>query len=208
MEQLKQLRSELKKLRRVQQSVNIYQLPLEIRYLEWTSALPGRGTHNGVYKGALDLIYGQNSDFDESRDKVTALAPLDGQVLQVRDDSDMSGPHPEFASEANYIKILHAHGEKSKIIHLAKGSSQVKEGDRVVVGQPIAHFGWSGYVGGLHCHWEVKIDEPSQPHRFRTLRPRLAVESWTMQRAYYRQQNPAVSQTFIDKILERLANNS
>ncbi|MEP7361877.1 MAG: M23 family metallopeptidase [Acidobacteriota bacterium] len=74
----------------------------------------------------------------------------------------------------NYITVQHDDGEYSHYAHLRTGSFRVKEGERVVQGQPLATAGNSGYTvgqgGGQHVHVHVtralSISSPSLPFRF------------------------------------------
>jgi hypothetical protein len=77
----------------------------------------------------------------------------------------------------NYITVQHDDGEYSHYAHLRTGSFRVKDGERVVQGQPLATAGNSGYTvgqgGGHHVHVHVtrapSISSPSLPFRFEDL---------------------------------------
>jgi hypothetical protein len=77
----------------------------------------------------------------------------------------------------NYITVQHDDGEFSHYAHLKTGSFRVKNGERIVQGQPLAIAGNSGYTvgqgGGQHVHVHVtralSISSPSLPFRFEDL---------------------------------------
>ncbi len=77
----------------------------------------------------------------------------------------------------NYITVQHDDGEYSHYAHLRSGSFRVKQGQRIVQGQPLATAGNSGYTvgqgGGRHVHVHVtrafSISSPSLPIRFEDL---------------------------------------
>ena len=87
------------------------------------------------------------------------------------------GQTPNRRIFGNYITVQHDDGEYSHYAHLRTGSFRVKEGERVVQGQPLATAGNSGYTvgqgGGHHVHVHVtrapSISSPSLPFRFEDL---------------------------------------
>lgn len=102
--------------------------------------------HVGPFKGAVDFLVGLGT---------STLAPLDGQVVAVVDGNERYGPSEEFANDVNYITIKHRNDEFSQVLHLAKGSSKVKVGDKVYAGQEIATSGNSGWMTAPHLHFFV-----------------------------------------------------
>lgn len=70
------------------------------------------------------------------------------------------GADPEAVAGGNHILIEHRGGEYSYYAHLAHGSIQVRVGDRVVQGQPIAGLGGTGEIPAVHLHFQV-TDSPS-----------------------------------------------
>lgn len=55
----------------------------------------------------------------------------------------------------NYVLIRHDDGTLGHYCHLQKGGVCVKPGDRVEVGQQIAHSGNTGFSSGAHLHFSV-----------------------------------------------------
>lgn len=56
----------------------------------------------------------------------------------------------------NYLVIDHGNGEFSLLGHVQKGSLQVKVGDKVQRGQPVAKIGSSGSSNNPHVHYELR----------------------------------------------------
>ncbi len=86
-------------------------------------------------------------------------------------------------SYGNYVTIDHGDGEFSHYGHLKTGTLQVRTGQRVEPGQPLAVVGNSGYTlgpgGGYHLHVQVTrafpIHSQSVPFRFEEIRGRSGV---------------------------------
>lgn len=102
------------------------------------------------------------------------FAPADGTVVDAGDlepDNELGSPN-RFNPEAliktpmkfygNYLVIDHGHGEYSLLGHLQKGSLQVKKGDRVLRGQPVAKIGSSGSSHNPHLHFELRTGKDLQ----------------------------------------------
>lgn len=127
---------------------NVYGLPVpegtKVRGLIFESS-----SHFGIYSGAVDIAVELDTP---------VLAPLDGIVDYVRDINSEHGLSPEFAKLNNFIEIKHSNGELSHLSHIAKDSSMVKVGDKVLKGQEIAKVGLVGYTSAPHLHfWVVKL---------------------------------------------------
>ena len=120
---------------------------------------PNSVAHVGRDKHAVDFLVPEGTP---------VCAPRDGVVTEVKDGSDRGGADRAFEHDANYIVIDHTsatfkvmgysrlawsdeelggghnpvidedEGQRSIIIHLAKGSARVKVGDHVRAGQIIA----------------------------------------------------------------------
>lgn len=85
------------------------------------------------------------------------ISPEDGKVIYVKNDynkTDKTG-----SSYGNYIKIDHGGGVVTLMAHLKYNSAVVKVGDTVKRGQKIAVMGATGHATGVHCHYEVRINE-------------------------------------------------
>ncbi len=89
----------------------------------------------------VDLKMEDNSEFE-------VLASLSGTVTKVSEDSVLG----------NTIEIEHADGIKT--FYQSVKDFQVKEGDEVKKGQPLATSGQSLYNkdGGVHVHFEIRKD--------------------------------------------------
>jgi murein DD-endopeptidase MepM/ murein hydrolase activator NlpD len=95
--------------------------------------------HNGD-----DIVTGKKNE------KIYAV--MNGRVLKSRKSTAKGGGF------GNYIIIRHLIGRKyytSLYAHLQDGSSKVKEGQMVKAGDHIATMGDTGYVTGIHLHFEI-----------------------------------------------------
>lgn len=85
------------------------------------------------------------------------------------------GQTPNRRIFGNSISIDHEDGEFSHYGHLKTRSYLVREGQRVLQGQPLAIAGNSGYSFGTHVHVQVtrapSISSASVPFRFQELAP-------------------------------------
>ncbi|HIH24654.1 TPA: M23 family metallopeptidase [Candidatus Woesearchaeota archaeon] len=125
-------------------SKNRYQIPCDLAYLRAT--LSDARFHNGPLLHAIDFIL---------REGTAVYAALDGIVVDMKMDSFIGGPDPEFVRDANYITLQHVGGEFSEYVHLQHASGIVDEGDYVGVGQLIARSGNTGYSTTPHLHFHV-----------------------------------------------------
>lgn len=84
------------------------------------------------------------------------IAPYDGKVTYVKrnyNKRDSSG-----SSYGNYIKIDHGNNITTLVAHLKYNSVKVNVGDKVKKGDVIASMGDTGHATGVHCHYEVRIN--------------------------------------------------
>lgn len=91
----------------------------------------------GSYHSGLDVAKPQGS---------VILAPADGVVILAAD-------HP-FTLEGNLLMIDHGNGLNTAFLHLAR--IDVRVGERVRRGQPVALSGMTGRATGPHLHWSLK----------------------------------------------------
>jgi hypothetical protein len=94
------------------------------------------------------------------------VAPAGGKVVLVRDDMPDQPPGQPLDAEqlagqaarmaGNVVVIGHGHGEFSYLAHLQAGSVQVKAGQMVKKGQPVAAVGNSGHSPGPHLHYHFQ----------------------------------------------------
>lgn len=96
-----------------------------------------RNGEAGAYHSGLDVAKPQGS---------VILAPADGVVILAAD-------HP-FTLEGNLLMIDHGMGLNSAFLHLS--AIDVRLGDHVRRGQPIARSGMTGRATGPHLHWSMK----------------------------------------------------
>jgi len=123
---------------------NIYSLPLEKRTT--FLAISDPRAHYSYWKHAIDF----SIDFNEK-----IIAPLDGIVWNVKDDSDEGGDDEKYTKwkYQNLITLKHKNKEYSQFGHLAHKSALVNIGDKVKKGQPIAKgIGMIGCTTAPHLH--------------------------------------------------------
>lgn len=84
------------------------------------------------------------------------ISPAAGKITYVK--SNYNKTDKNGSSYGNYIKIDHGSGVSTLVAHLKYNSSLVKVGDIVKQGQKIATMGSTGHTTGVHCHYEVRIN--------------------------------------------------
>jgi murein DD-endopeptidase MepM/ murein hydrolase activator NlpD len=94
-------------------------------------------------------------------------------VVKIKDDSSIGGSSIKYDPYNNYVLIRHDDGTLGHYCHLQKGGVCVRPGDRVAVGQRIAHSGNTGFSSGAHLHFSVfktkdGRERESIPVKFRT----------------------------------------
>jgi Peptidase family M23 len=101
---------------------------------------------------------------------VEVRAAAAGVVDALRDDmADVSVDQIGRAAIAgkecgNGIRLAHGDGWTTWYCHLRRGSLMIKQGDRVVAGQPLALVGLSGDTSFPHLHFDVRHrDRPIDP---------------------------------------------
>lgn len=152
---------------KIQPTTNLYIFPVNKTLI--SDIVKDNEAHQGPYKGALDMIVPLGT---------SVFAPFDGQVIKIQDGSEEWGKTREFTDKANYISLQHANGEFTELIHLAKGSFTIKEGERVKQGTALAKTGLSGWMTEPHLHWHVfRLDDG--PERFKCLEVQFRDEPHT-----------------------------
>ncbi len=126
------------------QTKNLYNPPIDLNKV--TKVAKEGIAHVG------DLVH--SIDYDAS-EGTTVLAALDGEVIFVKDDSNIGGDDPAYENDGNYIEVLHENNEVSEYEHIKFQSVKVKVGDKVKVGQPIAEVGNTGWSECPHLHFMV-----------------------------------------------------
>jgi hypothetical protein len=93
------------------------------------------------------------------------VAARSGKVIKLKKDSSSSGNEIKFASDANYVMIEHINADKTReyscYVHMDRKNSSrtnvtVVEGQYVLGGQQIGHYGMTGYTYGHHLHFSVQ----------------------------------------------------
>ena len=121
-----------------------------------TQGFGGKGHHRGSAAH-------HSADFD-CPVGTPLLAVFAGTVTDINDGCSVGGPHVDLLPEAGFLRLDSADGAVSAVyLHLAKGSSRVRVGERVVMGQTLASSGDTGFSHGphLHLHIERRGCEPS-----------------------------------------------
>lgn len=108
----------------------------------------GQFSHKNI--NALDIVLPIGID---------VLAMRGGEVVSVKEDSQVGCPRKICADLANYVKILHDDETYAEYYHLDYNSVLVEIGDTVQVSQVLAKSGNTGFSSGPHLH--VQINEPN-----------------------------------------------
>jgi murein DD-endopeptidase MepM/ murein hydrolase activator NlpD len=143
----------------------IYTLPYASgRSFRVSQGFDGEYSHFGANRFAVDWKMPVGTPVHAARG---------GLVVAVKNDSELGGPDEKYDSCANYILVQHSDGTLGHYVHLMKGGSRVKEGDRVRVGDWIGMSGNTGHSTGPHLHFAVfKTKDGKEretiPIRFRT----------------------------------------
>jgi len=129
-----------------------------------TQAYGGKFSHTGSNQYAIDW---------QMPEGTLVLAARGGTVVRVKDDSDKGGASMDYDRYNNYILIRHDDGTLAHYCHLQKGGCLVKPGQKVAIGDAIAHSGNTGFSSGPHLHLCVfKTKDGKQrlslPVKFRT----------------------------------------
>ena len=82
-----------------------------------------------------------------------------GTVIAVKDDYPMAGTTEYFLDKANYVSVLHEDGTYAVYAHILLGSSMVKPGETVEVGDKLARSGSSGFSTGPHLHFVIRKND-------------------------------------------------
>lgn len=80
------------------------------------------------------------------------IAARAGTVVKVENKQSGRGDN----ASGNFVRVLHDDGTMSVYLHLMRGSVSVREGQKVVVGTPLARSGNTGNSTGPHLHFVVQ----------------------------------------------------
>lgn len=85
------------------------------------------------------------------------VAARTGRVVATRSDMPDNGLmlDPSTDNAGNYVEIQHDDGTIAHYAHCQQGSVQVRVGQQVEVGQPIARSGYTGNADYPHLHFDV-----------------------------------------------------
>ena len=118
--------------------------------------------HVGRLKYAVDFIVSIGTSI---------FAALDGIVVDVKQDSTISGDDESYDKFGNFIEMKHKNKEYSIYEHIKKNGSLVKKGDKIKAGQIIGYSGDTGWVGHLnpHLHFDVHKYFGKGPEEYETV---------------------------------------
>ena len=77
-------------------------------------------------------------------------------IVGGRCEAPMDGPPPDCWRNVNYLLIDHGDGTSALYTHLQRGSFQVRNGDVVAAGQPLADAGRSGWTDHIGLGFQVQ----------------------------------------------------
>ncbi|MDP1026954.1 M23 family metallopeptidase [Sphingomonas sp. KR1UV-12] len=111
---------------------------------------PARGRQSGWF-GSQRVYQGQPGSYHSGADVAVptgtpVIAPADGVVI-------LAAERP-FTLEGNLLMIDHGMGVSTALLHLSR--IDVRVGDHVRQGQPVALSGATGRVTGPHLHWGLQ----------------------------------------------------
>ncbi|WP_445177144.1 M23 family metallopeptidase [Rhizorhapis sp. SPR117] len=114
---------------------------------------PHKGRISGRF-GSQRIYQGKPASYHSGVDVAGAtgdiiVAPADGVVILASDQP--------FTLEGNLLMLDHGMGLNSAFLHLSR--IDVKAGDHVRKGQPIAALGATGRATGPHMHWGLKWND-------------------------------------------------
>ena len=119
--------------------------------------------HVGRLKYAVDFVIPIGTE---------VKAAARGVVVDVKENSSISGEAKKYDKYGNYIEIKHSNGEYSIYEHIRKGGSFVKKGDRIKSGQVIGYSGKTGWIAhlGPHLHFDVHKYFGKGPEDYKALK--------------------------------------
>jgi len=149
----------------IMKTKNKYYHPVDLKKakISYESPAHTKQFREGRLEHAIDFIVPEGTPIE---------AALEGIIIHIKDDSNISGSDESFDKYGNYVEIKHANEEYSIYEHIKKGSARVKVGDKVEAGQVIALSGSTGWVAhlGPHLHFDVhKYFPPYGPEDYKTL---------------------------------------
>ena len=119
--------------------------------------------HRGRLKHSVDFVCPENTPLK---------AAYGGVVVDVKQNSSISGTSKKYDKHGNYIEIMHKNQEYSIYEHIKKKGSKVKIGQKVRRGQTIGYSGKTGWIAhlGPHLHFDVHKYFGKGPNEYQTLK--------------------------------------
>lgn len=110
--------------------------------------------HIGPLKNAIDYAIPEGTP---------VLAAADGEVISIKDDSNVGGPDIKYWDDGNRVVLKHKNKEYSAYEHFKYKGIIVKKGQKVIAGEIIGYSGNTGYSFGPHLHFEVFYFTKAKP---------------------------------------------
>ena len=119
--------------------------------------------HKDKLKYSVDFICDENTPIKAS---------YGGVVVDVKQNSGVSGKSKKYDKHGNYIEIKHKNQEYSIYEHIKKKGSTVMIGEKVKTGQLIGYSGKTGWIAhlGPHLHFGVHKYFGKGPNDYQTLK--------------------------------------
>jgi len=135
-------------------TTNTYQCPIASQYL--SKVVSDSQLHSGFLTHALDFLLPVNTPI---------LAALEGEVIEVKVDSNQGGFHKKYLGNQylNWITIAHSNDEFSQYAHIKHQGAMVQKGDQVKTGDIIGYSGNTGFSTCPHLHFHVYEIAPYAP---------------------------------------------
>jgi murein DD-endopeptidase MepM/ murein hydrolase activator NlpD len=105
--------------------------------------------HVGNYKFAIDFTVPEGTHI---------YASLSGEVVFVKDDSNIGGNDEKYSEFGNRIVIKHGNNEYSAYEHIKNKGAIVAKNQKVKTKQIIGYSGNTGWSHKPHLHFEVFIN--------------------------------------------------
>lgn len=115
-----------------------------------TQGYYGSFTHHGENTYAIDF------DMEEG---TPVHAARDGVVVEVKQDSTRGGPSARYATDANYVLVMHSDGSFGNYVHLRPNGAAVQVGEEVTAGDLVGYSGNTGQSSGPHLHFDVRVPQ-------------------------------------------------
>ncbi len=115
-----------------------------------TQGYYGAFTHHGENTYAIDFDMAEGTPIHAARE---------GVVVEVKQDSTRGGPSIRYATDANYVLVMHSDGSFGNYVHLRPNGAAVQVGDEVRAGDLVGYSGDTGQSSGPHLHFDVRIPQ-------------------------------------------------